>query len=182
MSAQARLYDPIRRHAKRKARRTAGLDRPLVVAVLLDLGMPILEKHDAVGEALFGQPIVQATSAGHRRVIDDDGVWVDAEGRPRHAGVTALLLRENVAFDPALPTVHHHPFARRPFTVKSLPLRTVRYAAGRIDSVTGATTTAHELFGLPPDWPGPEDPFEGVMTDTVPSPAMWHPESVVPTP
>lgn len=179
MSIQARLYDPIRRHAVRKARRTAGLDRPLVVAVLLDLGLPILEKRGAVAEALFGQPIVHATSAGHRRVIDNDGVWADAQSRPRRTGVSALLLGENVLRNVALPTLHHHPAARRPFMVDGLPLRTVRYAADHTASATEASATLRELFGLPRDWPGPEDPFEGVMTATAPPPAMWHPEIAV---
>lgn len=178
MSVQTRLYDPIRHHVKNKGRRASDLDRPLVLALLVDLGLPILEKDGAVREALFGMPItVVGRSGGHRVEAANDGVWADAVGKPRHRGVSALLVRENVRFEIALPELHHHPAAHRPLSVTGLPFRTVRYAA-EDTLIAEPTASPCTVFGLPEDWPGPEEWFEGVNTDDVPQPAMWHPAAV----
>lgn len=182
MSLQSRLYDPIRHHVKNKGRRASRLDRPLVLALLIDLGLPILETEGAVHEALFGMPITVVGYGGSGRAeVADDGVWADAAGRPRHRGVSALLVRENVVLDIAMPELHHHPAAHRPLAVARLPFRTVRYTADGT-AVAEATTSPWTLFGLPDGWPGPEDPFEGVgrKDHDAPAPAAWHPATVCP--
>lgn len=175
MSMDTRLYRPVRSQIVRKAKRASRLDRPLVVALLVDFPYPIVSKPGVVREALFGMPVTVARGDGqHALTTANDGVWA-AAGTPKRRGVSALLLTQDLWIGRTLPELHHHPSPHRPFDVQGLPFRTVRYDLRGREDVTDAGADAHDVFGLPPEWPGPEDPFEGINTANPPAAGAWDP-------
>jgi hypothetical protein len=59
-----------------------------------------------------------------------------------------------------------------------LPFEQVRYetADAEAEQHLDSSATWHDVFDLNPEWPGPDDPFEGINTDTaMPPPRFWSP-------
>lgn len=179
LSLEERLFNPIRAQVVKKARRSARLDRPFVVALLIIYPLPIVSKADVVQEALFGTTVV--TLGQQRQALGEsnrgDGIWFDGN-QFRGTGVSALLLQEQLWAGQQLPTLHLHPGARRPLPAR-VPLEVCQYKIkdGAVQSRSHpATIRARDLFGLPEDWPGPEDWFEGINNDCpLPGPEYWTP-------
>lgn len=164
MSMEARLYGPLRHQLVRKARKASRLDRPLVVALLVDFPLPILSKPDVVREALFGMPVTVLGLDGSRsRATAKDGVWI-VEGKPTRQGVSALLVAQDLWVGRTLPELHHHPAPHRRFDIEDMPFRTVTYDLAGEEHAVEVRAEGHEVFGLPADWPGPENSFEGINT------------------
>lgn len=179
MSMETRLYGPLRRQLVRKARKASRLDRPLVVALLVDFPFPIVSKPGVVREALFGMPVTVLGLDGSRSVTtDQDGVWV-VDGKPTRQGVSALLVAQDLWVGRTLPELHHHPAPHRRFDIEDVPFGTVTYDLAGQEHAVEVSAEGREVFGLPADWPGPEDSFEGVNTPDAPPPADWDPDRAI---
>lgn len=181
MSMAERLYNPIRNRVKDKSKRSSLLDMPFVLALQIVNPMPIVSKDGAVREALMGTQTqmlgFDLETTGLRP--NSDGPWVQA-GKPRGRGLSAVLLHQGMFLGSTLPILHHHPEPLRPLLTEDLPFDQVRYdiTDTDVEAHQGAATQWHELFGLPPEWPGPDDPFEGINTDVpMPPPQFWSPNA-----
>jgi hypothetical protein len=181
-SLEERLFNPIRGRVVDKAQRSAELDKPFVVALLIIYPFPILSKADVVEEALFGTsvvtlgPTLQPLAKSNR----GDGIWFDGN-RARRTGVSALLMQQDLWPARQLPTLHLHPSADRPFTAPvPLEIRSYDIADGQAGThLQQASIEPQELFGVPEEWPGPENWFEGINNDSpLPTPETWTPRIV----
>lgn len=178
-SLEERFYNPIRRRVIDKARGSAQLDKPFVVALLIMYPLPILSHPSVVQEALFGTtvmtlgPGLSSTSTASRR----DGIWFDGD-RFRRRGVSGLLLQQDIWPGEQLPTLHLHPGAERSFTAP-VPLGVCRYEVNGGSALpvhAEASAKPRDVFDLPAEWPGPEDWFEGINNESpLPGPASWTP-------
>jgi hypothetical protein len=179
MSMETRLYNPIRNRVKDKSKHSRELELPLVLALQVISRLPIVTKDGSVRGALMG---TQTQMLGHvlepRGVrANDDGLWVRG-GEPRGRGLSALLLLEGDVLGDGLPVLHHHPDPLRPFEAIDLPFEQVRYEVTdiEVEHHTEATAGWRDLFGLPAEWPGPENSFEGINTvGPRPPPEFWSP-------
>ena len=152
---------------------------PFVLALQIVNPMPIVEKDGAVREALMGTTTqvlgFDLTTSDLRP--NNDGAWVRG-GRPRGRGLSGVLLHQGVFLGRSLPVLHHHPEPERPLLLDGLPFEQVRYDLVDTDFEDHRAATAdwHKVFGLPPEWPGPDDCFEGINTDAPMPPArFWTP-------
>ena len=127
LSLEQRLYNPIRQRVVEKARRSSRLDKPFVVALLIDYPMPILSKEGVVQEALFGTTTVNLGPQWQRlgETNRGDGIWFDGT-KFRRTGLSALLVQQGLWPGQQLPTLHVHPGAERPLDA-ALPLDMCRY-------------------------------------------------------
>jgi len=150
---------PIVSALRRKATRYGELDRPYVVAVLVDR---VFADEEDVAEALFAK--VQLALDGESQLLSGEpmrepqSLWRRGN-TPRNTRVSAVLsaihLSSHVVAR-SMPRLWHNPWARRPIEV-DLP-----WPATMVDLSTGEMTRsgAHvEPLRLPADWPGPEEPF-----------------------
>lgn len=164
---------PLRRALERKAGRYGTLDRPLVVAVLIDASF---STDNDVEAALYGTRAISYTQrlrptdrADARWVRLPDGLYRDAGG-PRRRDVSAVLsahgLQPSSLASSAFTGIvtWHHPWAHRPLTAR-LPYASLdlEHSTGRLEAQP-ATVPVHALLGLPADWPG----FPGIAALPLP--------------
>lgn len=153
----------VRRNLEEKSRRYGRPDLPLVIALAVDSGL--FQPEYTMSAALFGSYAAQwdpeTLEATEGRL--PDGFWRGTHTRgQRNTRVSAVLAVGNVRpyhFTDREPVLWHNPWAVVPM-LDVLPWESV---SG--DLSTGAlrrrdaTLRAHEIFGVPEGWPGPEDPF-----------------------
>jgi hypothetical protein len=125
--------------------------------------------YDDIENALYGAEVVQIPigpdggPAGELYMTRDfKGLWQQGQ-TPRYTRVSGVMGAVGVApwsVARAPLSLWKNPWAVHPLDLE-LPWRTVEgdLAANQL-VVRDATRTPHEIFGLPPDWPGPGDPFE----------------------
>jgi len=153
---------PILSALRSKATRYGELDRPYVVALLVDR---VFADEEDVEEALFGPVhytlVEGAEDLSAKPLRHPDGLWQRGSAN-RNTRVSAVLAAINLApyfVARNMPRLWHNPWARRPLTAE-LP-----WPGAAADPETGllergeANVPPHELFGLQAEWPGPEDPF-----------------------
>lgn len=154
---------PLFKACKAKASRYGHLDRPYVIALLSNRTY-VREGHFT--EALFGreQVRIRMSPAGRPEAAlpsrAADGLW---HGPGRQSRVSAVLtarrLRPYTIIQSA-PQLWHNPWAKKPLAL-ALPVSQIR-----VDLATGGAVRSEpalqmfEVFALPPDWPGPDDPWE----------------------
>jgi hypothetical protein len=153
---------PIRKALDEKAHRYGNeLDKPFVVG--LGILRPFADDMDMM-DALFGDDVYifdPATNVG-RPARRPNGLWIGPEG-PRCQRLSAVLVTGFVA--PWIAAKTELRLWKNPWA--TLPLRcdgggVVTIIDPKDDGslvATAATKTTGELFGLPPDWPGPEPAF-----------------------
>lgn len=144
-----------------KAGRYGKPDRPYVLAVLIEDNF--VDNED-ITNALFGRLAYRISQDPNREaqlVRQRDGSWMGPNG-PVNTRVSAVLTAVNLgpwSVAHLAPRLWVNPWASIPL-IDALP-----WQASRLDQSTGALTedasaaAPADLFGLPEDWPGPEDPF-----------------------
>jgi hypothetical protein len=151
----------LRSAIKEKASRYGTLDRPYLIAVLIE---DRFIHSEAVVAALYGtvsyrfdpSPDTRFDPQPFRRL---DGPWMSPTG-PTNTRISAVMTAMNLA--PPLvtriaPQVWHNPWASRPL-VDRMAWQTTEVQDCILMDVE-AELAPHELLVLPSDWPGPEDPF-----------------------
>ncbi len=144
----------IARALTRKKRRYGIPDRPLVVAALPMNGF--VDDRD-VQNALFGSEAVRmhVATGATTMVRSPDGVWVGKRG-PAAKRMSALLMGVGITPNTCatkMPQLWHHFDPTHALDV-DLPFSTARVVDEAIQ-FSDATRSASDVFGLPPDWPGP---------------------------
>jgi hypothetical protein len=164
IDAPVRVVDTssgLRDAIKGKAGRYGTLDRPYVIAVLIE---DRYMDREAVVAALYGTVSYLFDSSPNatfdpRPFRQLDGPWMSPTG-PTNTRVSAVLTAINLS--PPLvtriaPHVWHNPWAARPLVDR------MNWATSRVEDGVlvdaDAELPLHELLALPPEWPGPEDPF-----------------------
>lgn len=165
------LVRPIRKTLRDKGGRYGALDRPYVIAILV--ADPMANELDVVN-ALFGDVRVSVPVVTGRRGAPllrraRTGFW-SGPPAPRYTRVSAVTVAINLApstLRSVEPVTWLNPWAARPLTVE-LPwsLRVVDPGSGVISAGWSPIPSA-TLFGLPPDWPGPEEPFPAAESGSV---------------
>jgi hypothetical protein len=151
---------PFLRALESKASSYGVPDRPLVLALL---GYGSFVREWSVERALFGSEgyVFSSDPAQEGPIRNPDGFWVAPKGI-RYRRVAAVLGGANLLpWKVAGTALHlwHNPWATKPLTV-DFPWSTTRVdLSGNRGTFQReeAKLTPHELFGLPPEWPGPED-------------------------
>jgi hypothetical protein len=151
----------LRRAIAEKAGRYGKPDRPYVLAVLIEAHF--IDAED-VANSLFGTVAYRIFADPNREaepVRKPDGSWRGPSG-PVNTRVSAVLTAVNLgpwSVPRLAPRLWLNPWASIPLADR-LP-----WHVSRVDPATGtlaedpAAATPAEVFGLPEDWPGPEDPF-----------------------
>lgn len=181
MSMEERLYNPIRNRIREKSKRSSRLDLPFVLALQIVNPMPIVSEAGAVRNALMGTNalVVGRDSATSGLRPNNDGLWVRG-GKPKGAGLSAVLINQGIFLGRSLPVLHHHPLPLHDLPAQDLPFEQVHYdlADSDVEHHMEARSGWHDVFGLTPEWPGPDDPFEGINTDAkMPVPGFWSPST-----
>lgn len=156
----------IRRSVSEKAGAYGHPDHPYIVAVA---AASFSTDDIDVTDALFGSEqvtFIRNQDGGKPTVIPSrarDGVFIGATG-PQYTRVSGVLVAKHLepwSVTQYIPTLWHHPAAANPVTPEHTPWR-----QAVIDRATGALNFIEpdvglaQFFGLPRDWPGPEQPFE----------------------
>jgi hypothetical protein len=154
---------PLRRAIREKAGRYGHLDRPFVVAVLVE--DPFVDDDDVL-DALFGSiavriPVRVSGPGAAKTVRLRDGSWMTGGG-PTRTRVSAVLSAINLAPWSVRRTVPHlwlNPWATSPL-IDDLGWRTTLAdpLTGHVSNRDAAGDPA-TAFGLSSDWSGPEEPF-----------------------
>jgi hypothetical protein len=138
-------------------------DKPFMVALSCHT---LFVDHISIVDALYGDEAVQF---GHnadgevvtRGIRHPNGFWRGPDG-PRNRRVSAVLLGRNVtpwSVTDRAPELWHHPFANHPLDVELIfPTQQLNVNQGRLVK-SDAGMSMHEFFGLPPEWPGPDEAF-----------------------
>jgi hypothetical protein len=152
----------IRKSLYKKAHRYGDkFDKPFVVA--LGMQRPFADDTDVL-DALFGDDVYewdQWTGVG-KSARNANGLLIGSRG-PQSRRLSAVLVSDNIAPWTAPNTslaLWKNPAATLP--VHCHARCTVTIIDPQDDgtlATTAATVSTGELFGLPPDWPGPEPPF-----------------------
>jgi hypothetical protein len=146
---------------RRKFRHYGPLDLPLVVGVLG--ASSFLERSD-VEQALFGRHAIQCQREppfAYRSIRQRNGVWMGPIG-PTGRGVAAILCASQLhpsTCTRVLPVLWMNPWAESPLQSR-LPFATASTNDEGGLTYEEATRSAAEILGLPPEWPGPEEPFK----------------------
>lgn len=146
---------------RRKFRHYGPLDLPFVVGVLG--ASSFLERED-VEQALFGRHAIQVRADppfAYRSIRQSNGVWMGPTG-PTGRSVAAVLCASQLhpsICARVLPALWMNPWAERPLR-STLPFATgTANDEGRL-TYGEASSSAADILGLPPEWPGPEEPFK----------------------
>lgn len=154
---------PIRSRLKAKAARYGRLSQPFLIALSCH-SMKVDEI--SFTDALYGDEAVQVRQdaggdAQTRWVRQPKGFWCDRHG-PINRRVSGVLIVNDLApwsIPKTCPVLWHHPFARYPIQTP------FAFASRRLDLHRQTLVSSdgempmHDLFNLPLDWPGPENPF-----------------------
>jgi hypothetical protein len=156
--------EKLRATLQRKARKYGRPQEPLIVAVLLP---STFADRRTVEKSLFGDTAIQyrmGERGNERWVRLRNGLWLGASG-PRARNVSAVITGFGILPGAALatrwPRIWPNPWADVPLEIE-LPIprssgsRTARFVH---DDDPPQSPGLH--LGLDPEWPGPEDPFEG---------------------
>jgi hypothetical protein len=146
---------------EKKAARYGDLDRPYVIAALLE--GHFYDEEFSIPGALFGREAARlsAQSDEVQLIRQPDGFWT-SPGGPRYTRVSAVITAINLAPWSLARTEPHlwmNPWAKHSLAVEVPWKRTVGNPDTRLLEMTEARKAPHEILGLPPDWPGPEEPF-----------------------
>lgn len=146
---------------RKRSAKHGTISLPYVVA-LLDLHR--FAGDDDIVSALFGEPALQLTLRGDEMVSTDsirhrNGFWQE----DRNTRTSAVLYARNLSpwmFTRVTPQLWVNPWATRPLEAE-LPWAS-RVAVGENGELvrTAPPISLAQLFGVPEDWPGPEQPFE----------------------
>jgi hypothetical protein len=138
-----------------KARRYGDLDRPFVMALLTN---DVFVDEENIAAALHGEPAFAAKTDSHFAVGRVGGLWGGGGGSRVSAVLTARnLVPASVAVVELL--LWRAPRPRRPLDSKlPFPSETSLTAEGEI-AVNASKPSTRDYFGLPAQWPGPEQPF-----------------------
>jgi hypothetical protein len=153
----------LRQAVRSKAGRYGALDRPyLIAALIVD---DYAELGDVIG-SLFGTVAIRIAvgpigAAAPETFRQRDGAW-QGPGGPVNTRVSGVITVANLGPGSVARRelrLWLNPWAARPMTA-DLPIATTSGddATGML-SERPAQIAAAKLFGLPEDWPGPEDPF-----------------------
>ena len=154
--------DKLERTLERKRRQHGKPSEPLVFAVLLM--SPTFDNEDIEG-ALLGRTALMLDPDD----LDAEGTWIRQRngfwmkgGRARGTRVSAVitgscLLPSSVA--KTWPWLWPNPWAARPLTV-DLPFPVATASKSGEVSYEDRGDGPHDIFGLPSEWPGPENRFE----------------------
>jgi hypothetical protein len=147
---------------KEKAGRYGRLDRPYVIAILIE--DQFVHGEDLV-DALYGtvsyrintSPDADPDPQPFRQL---DGPWMSPNG-PTNTRVSAVMTASNLS--PPLiariaPQVWHNPWAAQPMKDR-LAWRSSQVQDGGLLVASEAETEPSELLRLPAEWPGPEQAF-----------------------
>jgi hypothetical protein len=152
--------DALRAALKDKSSKYGRPDGPFLIAPLLTSGFVDTED---VFSALFGSEVVVFTSREpHLARLDrrPDGFWRSGRGF-RGTRVSGVLLGDAImpwTVATALPRLWLHPAASHPLSGRcGLPTASIG-PEGRLVLSDGDRTGA-DVFGLQPNWPGPDPPF-----------------------
>ena len=153
---------PIRKALYRKAHRYGdNLDKPFVVA--LGMQRPFADDTDVL-DALFGDDIyiVDPSTGDGQSARRANGLLIGPSG-PQSRRLSAVLVSDNIAPWTAAKTnlvLWKNPAARFPLHCDAPGCVTIidPQDDGSL-ATTAATVSTGKLFGLSPDWPGPEPPF-----------------------
>ena len=151
----------LRAALKEKAAKYGRPESPFVLAPLLTSGFT---SNDDVVSALYGSEAVTfpiGDPSQGKLVRRRDGFWVSGEGF-RGTRISAVLLGQSVlpwTVSGPLPRLWIHPSAARPLP-SHFGLPTARLDDAGMLQLSDDDRTGADVFGLAPDWPGPEAPFE----------------------
>jgi hypothetical protein len=137
---------------RRKRAQRSAAECPVVLAALFVNGM---FDDSGITEALFGSEVVQLD-----QVRPPGGLWVTPDG-PRNRRISGLLVGRGIMphnCGELGPRLWHHPAPDHPLDV-DLPLAAARIIDGEL-RFEHARRRAHDVFGLPAEWPGPGSPFD----------------------
>lgn len=154
---------PLRRAIREKAGRYGQLDRPFVVAVLVESAF--IDDKDLLN-ALFGGiavsvPVSREGPGEPRAFRLRDGSWMTGQG-PTRTRVSAVVTAINLApwsIVRIAPRTWLNPWATRPVTSDLGWETTITDPTAGAIAHRPAMRMPAELFGLPETWPGPEEPF-----------------------
>jgi hypothetical protein len=160
----------IRKSLYRKAHRYGDkFDRPFVVA--LGMQRPFADDTDVL-DALFGDDVYELDpwTGDGEPARKPNGLLTGPRG-PQSRRLSAVLVSDNIAPWTAPKTslaLWRNPSATLPANCDARGSVTIidPQDDGTL-ATTAATVSTGDLFGLPPDWPGPEPPFPG--TDSPPN-------------
>ena len=155
---------PLRQALREKSSRYGKLDRPYIVAVLIEHWF--VDEEDLFN-ALFGSVAVQISTVLNARLSPRavrlrDGSWFGGHG-PTGTRVSAVMVARGLAVWSVTriePQLILNPWASRPLTSEIGWRTTVADRENGTLDTRPATLSAASLFGLPPDWPGPDGPFD----------------------
>jgi hypothetical protein len=149
----------LRRTLTSKAKRYGDLAKPFVLATLPVSGTV---DEETVVDALFGSSAFRVDLGSSRTeyVRQPDGFWL--QQRPRKRGVSAVLFGSIQPHQIAsiLPRLWINPWATHPVATAGLSIPSVRIGEDGRLVVDDEARSASDVMGVPPDWPGPEAPFE----------------------
>jgi hypothetical protein len=153
--------EQIRDTVKHKSGRYGNPDIPVVLALNCVGSFP---EDEDIAAALYGSIAVQYVpdAPGSSKTVRlRDGAWIDEQG-PRGRRVSAVLsavqLHSHTAVKVA-PQLWHHPRAQVSLNV-GWPFSEWRCSEQGLIASQRREVDMATLLGLPPEWPGPERPFE----------------------
>ena len=158
---------PLRRALREKASRYGQLDRPYLVAVLIQ---HFFVDDESILNALFGSVAVRFSVDPQdnrvETVRNHDGSWSGPNG-PTGTRVSGVFVTRNLmpwSIPRVEPWLVLNPWAKRPFQA-TLGVRStsVDLTSGALIESTASGGVAAS-FGLSSDWPGPEAPFVDELT------------------
>jgi hypothetical protein len=150
-----------------KATRYGRPDVPLIVAVLVDSAFADPE---VVTQALYGSEVVRVPVAPTQTVQlerDRDGVYMHTTGS-RNTRLSGVLVSNGARpwyFGPRLPDWWPNPWAEHCLDLQSHFPTWVGTEEGVVNPpALDSQVDPRAVFGLAPDWPGPDKPFRSLTT------------------
>jgi hypothetical protein len=146
---------PIRQVLDKKLARYGSLDAPYVVAVL---SRPEFPDPKTIELVLFGEP-GSHLSRKMQAAVGLDGLLFTQDAK-RVSAVVSVTELATWTIATHGPTLWLNPLARAPLSAGALPWRTMSWNDAEQAPVQSAPGADLRLFfGLPVDWPGPEEAF-----------------------
>ncbi len=171
-------FDPLRKNPKKKGKNSRDYEIPYVVSFQMASSVPPWTSDvELVEQAFIGDRTSHLSQDGHTERVStrSNGVF-GTKANPHNVGMSAILLRQGGIIE--LPTLLHNPNAQIPFDMP-LPFEEVSFTSEKLEYTVmkSQESSANKLFDLSEEWPGPENRFEGINTDSEsPKPAFWSPK------